>query len=716
MSRLIILSLCWLCCTSVHAQNRLLGQVQDDAGQDILGANVYTTVQPSEGVISDLQGQFHLLVPSYPVEIVVSFIGYQSDTITVFASTDHLLIVLQEQAFDLLSVTVSAEDPISAQFAATSLDKMDIYLSPVAQGDPLKAITALPFSTNTDESANPVLRGSGADRSRVLFNGVPIYEPVRSSQLNNQGFFSLFNPAIIDQMTIFPSNPPLIYGNSSAGLVDLQTVQQLEQQEWQLSTGLATAGAFFSRRLGKTRNFIQAYGNIQFPDAYVALNRPNLPRLKAFHTKDAGLNVHVQKKKVSWNSFHYMIDEGYAYQSNQFSYEGLADANKQRYFQVNNFRVLQERFQIGLDQGFNWSQSGFAFGNLRSRNETIQTYEAVKVKWWPTDQWSLQVGANHEYQRQAFQDTIPQFYYAFAPESPTYFSETTLDLHSLEAYGFVKLNTPDWGTWQLGLRSNVPIHQQAYFLSAQVTWNYQPHSKHRILVGLGRYHNYSTSNFFSPLFDLQSSDQLALDYQWKGRNLELHAAIFWKQEQTEPASIPGFSRSATETLGVEFGLNGQFGQWIRWNCSNVYLHQRVRQNEISYRGRQDLPYQIKATLQFQHPKWCNLALTWQHRPGNRFTGVIDAQINPMLDFYEPVFSEQWNGEQLATYQRLDININRFFAFERFDLVTFLTIGNVLNRSNQRTVLYDRSYQERAFEHFQFRSIYFGLIWQKRKKE
>jgi len=65
-------------------------------------------------------------------------------------------------------------------------------LSPVSQGDPLKAITILPASTTTNETANPSLRGSSADRTRVILNGVPIYKPVRASQLNNQGFSQSF--------------------------------------------------------------------------------------------------------------------------------------------------------------------------------------------------------------------------------------------------------------------------------------------------------------------------------------------------------------------------------------------------------------------------------------------------------------------------------------------------------------------------------------------
>ena len=92
------------------------------------------------------------------------------------------------------------------------------YTNPLAAGDALKAITILPSSTNTDETANPALRGSSADRTRIMFNGVPIYSPVRNSQLNGLGNFSLFNTEMIHNMYVYASNPPLTFGNTSAGL------------------------------------------------------------------------------------------------------------------------------------------------------------------------------------------------------------------------------------------------------------------------------------------------------------------------------------------------------------------------------------------------------------------------------------------------------------------------------------------------------------------
>ncbi len=115
----------------------------------------------------------------------------------------------------------------------------------------MKAITLMPASTTTDETANPSLRGSSPDRSRITLNGVPVYSPVRSSNLSNQGKFSLFNTEIIDKQYVYASNPPLTYGNSSAGLVEIQTLRRLPQNQQQFSLSLSSEGFFLSQQLQK---------------------------------------------------------------------------------------------------------------------------------------------------------------------------------------------------------------------------------------------------------------------------------------------------------------------------------------------------------------------------------------------------------------------------------------------------------------------------------
>jgi len=198
----------------------------------------------------------------------------------------------------------------------------DIYMDPVSQADPLKAIINMPASTNIDESASPSLRGSPSDRSRVIYNGVPIYRPVRASSLNNVGFFSIFNPDMIDVQTVYPSNPPLINGNASGGIVDISTIKKIDKNVCQLSSGVGNVGFSVSQKLKTKSTFIQIYGNWQNSYLLKKINDESLPDMKQYDTKDAGANFrYTFSDKIYFNSYNYFMNEDYKGTSEMLAYQ-----------------------------------------------------------------------------------------------------------------------------------------------------------------------------------------------------------------------------------------------------------------------------------------------------------------------------------------------------------------------------------------------------------
>ena len=126
----------------------LKGIVKDKKEQPIFAANVYLKATPSKGVVTDLDGQFEIQVLNQEDTLVISFIGYEAVELPLSETdiTIPLQLSLNEssQLFD--EVVITAKAPISEQYAVTKLEKLDIYLNPASQGDPLKAITTLPAS------------------------------------------------------------------------------------------------------------------------------------------------------------------------------------------------------------------------------------------------------------------------------------------------------------------------------------------------------------------------------------------------------------------------------------------------------------------------------------------------------------------------------------------------------------------------------------------
>lgn len=696
------------------AQVSLKGEVREENGQAIFAANVYPKSNPEKGVTSDFEGTFSLPYVALADTLVVSFIGFDPQLLVVadIDTSQRLVITLRQAAASLATIVVKGADPIAEQFSVVKLTKMDIYLNPVAQGDPLKAITLLPASTTSDESANPSLRGSDADRSRVVLNNVPIYNPVRSSQLNNQGFFSLFNPEMIDQLYVYASNPPLSYGNTSAGLVDIQTNQKLEQNQVQLSTSLANVGVLFSQSFKKETSFIQAYGNIQFSAAFIDLNRSNIPRLKSFRTKDFGLNFHHKiGEKIVLNSFHYGISEGFDFKTARLAFEGNSKAQKTRYFTVNNLKINTLKGIININSGFNTSNSIFSMGNLNSDNDTRQLFHSVDYKYLGKKDDAIQVGISHDFHTNRFDNRTPTFYYAMDENDPSFSSIINNTHHNLEGYAYGRFSpSPDW-TLSAGLRSNLPIRQQTAYLSAQAALKHQLAPNQSLLLSGGRYHSYTTPNFFQAEFQLLGSKQIALDYSLKAERASLQAALYYKLENGETHPNVLFERQQVETSGIEVFWEQDWGKHFTFSLANSFINQQIEVGSEKFSGNWDYNYFLKSSLQYQHPRLFVVALSYLNRPGSPYTPIAGANFQATINKYEPIFSTSWNSARFGGYQRFDLNLSRYFQFEKYALVTFATVTNLFNQKNQREVLYSPNYEDYNFDYYQQRSIYIGLVWQ-----
>ncbi|MEL6941549.1 MAG: carboxypeptidase-like regulatory domain-containing protein, partial [Bacteroidota bacterium] len=336
MRQLFLLAICQAFIFHLSFSQSLKGKVTDQNNEVLIGVNLYLKSDPSTGTTSNEEGYFEFSWENTKEKdsLIISYTGYEklSFALRDLAKTYFFPIQLEEKNLTLNTFAVTAKRSIAEEFSVQQLKKLDIYKNPIAAADPLRAITALPASTNTDESANPTLRGSDAARTRVILNGVPVYKPVRNSQINGLGNFSLFNTELIENQTIYASNPPLIYANASGGLVEIETQEKLAINSTQIAISLANVGLMTSNKLPK-EGLLQVYGNYQFAEPFLALNGESLDFLKDFDTKDVG--IHWRQKlgtQTSLKLLSYAIDEAYQAEINQLAFESKANGGKKRIF------------------------------------------------------------------------------------------------------------------------------------------------------------------------------------------------------------------------------------------------------------------------------------------------------------------------------------------------------------------------------------------------
>ena len=696
------------------SQSAISGLIKDKKGNPVFAVNIYLKLHPLKGATTDFNGNFNLIIDNLDDTLLVSYIGYETKEIllSTIDISKPLVIVLNKNNQTLEEVIIKARDPISEKFSVVKMKKMDIYFNPISQGDPLKAITILPASTTTDETANPSLRGSSADRTRVVLNGVPIYNPVKASQLNNQGFFSLFNPEIIKKQYVYASNPPLTYGNTSAGLVEIQTIKELETNQLQLSTTLASAGIFLSQKIKKDVSFIQVYGNYQFSDAFVGIQKDKLPNINNFYTKDVGINFHTKiGENATFNSYNYLIDEKFNGYNQQFSYKGNIATDKRRNFTVNNLKFYSKNGVLRINSGTNNSKQHFSFGNIKSDQTTSQIYSSIDYKWYLLENTNIQFGISHDFHRNKFKDSIPTYYYALSTNSPNYNSETSINNHNLEAYLYTNWDINDKLTFSSGMRSNLPVKNQKYYFSSQIGLKYSLNKKQSFLLSGGKYHNYSIPNYYSKAYNLLSSYQVALDYSYELKNILLKAATYYKNETGEQSANAFLNTEKINTFGLEFYLEHNFYKHFKFTLSNSFIDQKMRIFENDYHGSKDFNYLVKTSVQYNNSKLFSLALTYMSRPGTYYNEITGATFDNQTSFYEPIFSDDLYNKQYGNYNRFDISLSKYIRIKNNALITFISLNNIFNKKNESNTLYNATYSQRDFDYFQFRTLYFGFVWQ-----
>lgn len=697
----------------VNAQD-ISGIVTDDRNLPIFAANVYFESNPHNGTISDMDGYFSIPYTYDKDTLIIAFIGYQNKKIPAveLKKDSKNIITLNIDPVLLDEIVITSSTPISEQFTTEKLSSLDIYMNPISQADPLKAIINMPASTNSDESANPSLRGSSSDRSRVIYNGVPIYRPVRASSLNNIGFFSIFNPEMIDVQTVYPSNPPLITGNASGGIVDINTIKKIDKNAYQLSAGMGNIGFSISQKIKGKSTFVQTYGNWQNSVLLKTINDKSLPDMKSYDTKDVGVNFrYTFSDKMYFNSYNYFMNESYKGTSAMLAYQGNLNSDGLRYFSVNNFAIFSRIGMFSINYGYNYEKKNVLFGNNIMDTKDYSHFASINYKKEIVKNLTLQTGISFDNQNTLVKNKVPLYYYAMNEESPTYKQDTVVSNYILEPYLYVNWNIHKKNSMSIGARTNIPIDKQKQYTSFQYSLKYVPVDNHSLIFSAGHYHNYTQPDYYNLKYRLLKSKQVSLDYLYEKKQTKIQSALYYKQESGEQDIDFYYTINKTQTFGIEFSISQTLWNYLTVSFSNSTIKQDVNVSGTKYKGGHNFLYFLKPSITYSNPKLFSIGLMYIGRPGSYILHypVYSSRWNSDAKAYEPIYS-QLEETQNGSYNRLDLSMSKYMTFKACALTLYLSINNILNTKNETNELYYCSdYSSIYKKYHSLRTWYLGMV-------
>lgn len=199
------------------------GTVKDNTGEVVIGANVIDLSVPSNGTITDIDGNFTLQV-SDDTRLQISYIGYNSKEISVKGVTD-LQIILDEDSEILDEVVVvgyGTQKKVNLTGSVSSVNSEDI--KDRVQNDVLSSIQGtvpgVTVVSHPGKDASINFRGRGN-----LGISEPLY--VIDGAIANAAFFSNLDPNSIESISFLKdAASSAIYGSRAAYGVVLVTTKQ----------------------------------------------------------------------------------------------------------------------------------------------------------------------------------------------------------------------------------------------------------------------------------------------------------------------------------------------------------------------------------------------------------------------------------------------------------------------------------------------------------
>jgi len=176
---------------------------------------------------SNSEGKFKFIIPEESNELVFSYIGYNTKSISLdeIKDSEYLIIKLVPREILLQEVTVYAStnnlyDTLNV--SALSLQSEKITKIANAMPDVLRSFQSLPsISTNNEYRAEFNVRGGNKDENLILVNNTQFYEPYHIKGYQNASV-GIFNVDLIKKVNLITGGFSARYGDRLSSVANVE--------------------------------------------------------------------------------------------------------------------------------------------------------------------------------------------------------------------------------------------------------------------------------------------------------------------------------------------------------------------------------------------------------------------------------------------------------------------------------------------------------------
>ena len=227
---------------------KLYGRIINNwTGEPVSGVSVYIE-SIKQGINTDDQGNYELLLNKGTYSVRFSRVGLKTESEFVDLLQDtRLNITMKEETYNLEEVSVFSER-VDANVQRPDMGKNTISLkeltaipSFMGEADVVKSLMFLPGVQTVGEGASGFnVRGGGVDQNLILQDGAYIFN---SSHVF--GFFSTFNPVVVNKATLYKSGLPSRYGGRLSSVLDVE-LKEGDYDDYEVNGGIGLVSSKLS--------------------------------------------------------------------------------------------------------------------------------------------------------------------------------------------------------------------------------------------------------------------------------------------------------------------------------------------------------------------------------------------------------------------------------------------------------------------------------------
>jgi hypothetical protein len=344
------------------------GTVRDSVSNTpIPGASVYIK-NLQTGCVSDVNGQFIIRdIPQGVCVIQSSFLGYTIHEQKVVLHSDiDLDISLLEKVTELAAVNVTAsalyEICLDEQSSHT-LSSDEIFHSPNLARDISRTLRVLPGIAANDFSAKPRIRGGSTDESVFYLDNFEIISPFHFEEFD--GVFSVINTDYVSNVKVIPGGFSPAYTDKIAGVVDISTPGILDRNKSSVSVDLINTKLFLTRKINEKLD-VQFSARRTYLDLLLFNKNEAIQVDPIYYDLWSKVNYRVnEKNRLAFNFLH-STDYGKAkIREQSHNWIDMTGTRNNDYFWVNWKNTARTNYQQITTAGFQRlaKTSNFSFTN-----------------------------------------------------------------------------------------------------------------------------------------------------------------------------------------------------------------------------------------------------------------------------------------------------------------------------------------------------------------